>query len=81
MDGLSVFRVSLVILILLILGLEPSAKGSDDDYIWVVKDPEIQDNIPPSRRDEYRAERDRAEAQETLEAIEAEVRRGVDQRD
>lgn len=79
MDGLFVFRASLVILILLILGLEPSAKGSDD-YIWVVDDPEIQDNIPPSRREEYRAERDRAEAQETLEAIETEIRRGVDQR-
>ena len=79
MDGLFVFRASLVILILLILGLEPSAKGADD-YIWVVDDPEIQDNIPPSRREEYRAERDRAEAQETLEAIETEIRRGVDQR-
>ena len=79
MDGGFVFRVSLVVLILLILGFGPIAKSSDD-YIWVVDDPEIQDNIPPSRREEYRAERDRAEAQETLESIETEIRRGVDQR-
>ena len=50
------------------------------DYIWVVKDPEIQDNIPPSRKAEYEANRDRAEAQESLDRIEEEIRRGVDQR-
>ena len=79
MDNGFVFRVSLVVLVLIILASEPISRASDD-YIWVVDDPEIQDNIPPSRRDEYRAERDRAEAQETLESIEAEIRRGVDQR-
>ncbi len=76
MNSTFTFQLSVVILILLLLGLE----AKSDDYIWVVKDPEIQDNIPPPRKAEYEANRDRDEAQETLEAIEAEVRRATDTR-
>ena len=74
MNSTFTFQLSVVILILLLLGLE----AKSDDYIWVVKDPEIQDNIPPSRRDQYEANRDRDEAQESLDRIEEEIRRGVD---
>lgn len=76
MDDSSAFRVLLLVLVSTLLGISQTLVA-DDDYIWVVKDPEIQDNIPPPN-DDYEANRDRDEAQETLDRIAEEQRRAAD---